>query len=212
MPARDEFDDRSLEELENEIRRELDRLELEIATALDGRADPGDGSLEELEQLTTRIEIALHDLGRTLARLHAATPTDLNRLAARALEEVLVDIEKPLVLSVHWAEDLPSPTVSAEPLRSLIARILSLVGRFASPGDLVEVGTLVGSDGDIVLRIRLESSGPQGSNEPARELGLRESTLREFVSDLGGRFLIDPAAGGDGVAVEVRLPVGARRR
>lgn len=210
MGTHDDNNRRSLEELEQELRRELDRVELELGSALDLRADAPDRNLENFERLTADLEATLHDLGHSLAELSATTPTDLNRLASRTLQEVLVDIEKPLVLRVQWGEELPSPTVSPEPLRSLIARVLSLVGRFASAGDVVLVETTHDAD-DVVLRIQLEPTDPRGSIEASRQLGRRESALKEFVSDFGGRFEIEHDAGGP-VRMNVRLPVGAAQQ
>jgi hypothetical protein len=210
VEAPDASDPPSLEELEREIRRELDRIEVELGAALDGTSFSPEASLSALEDLTARLESTLAELGRTLTHLTAATPTDLNRLAARTLEDVLVDIEKPLILRAQWCRALPHPTVPPDPLKSLVHRILSLVGRFAHAGDVVSVETDVEAE-DVVLRIRLTPADHRDADDTRHQLALREGSLGAFVADLGGRFALDSGADGSS-RMEVRLPVGAERR
>lgn len=205
----DEDDDRSLEDIQQVIRGELDRIELELGAVLtgEGRLDP-EQSLDRFERITAGLESAIHELGESLARLGSVAAVDLNRLASKALQDTLVDLEKPLVLRVAWSEELPHPVVAPEPLRSLLARVLSLVGRFASAGDAVLVATRREGD-DVVFDVELEPGDGRTTPDVSRQLHLRSGSLSEFVADLGGRFGLSDGPGS--VRLEVRLPVGVRR-
>lgn len=201
---------RSLDEIQREIRRELDRIEFDLAPIFDGGAlEDANESVERFEAAAGRLEQNLSDLGRALSGLEAVAPLDLSRTAARILQDVLLDLEKPLVLHVDWAEGLPQPTVSGEPLRSLLTRILGLVGRFAHPGDAVRVATVADGD-DVLFRVTISACDPRTAQDTRDQLRLRAGTLEEFVADIGGRFGL---AEHEGVSrLEVRLPLVARKR
>lgn len=209
-PRNDEGDDRSLEDIQQVIRAELDRIELELSAVLagEGRLEP-EHSLDRFERITEGLESAIHELGESLARLGSVAPVDVNRLASKALQETLVDLEKPLVLRAVWSNELPQPVVPPEPLRSLLARVLSLVGRFSAAGDAVLVTTRKEGQ-EVVFEVELEPCDPRSTADVSKHFQLRSSSLGEFVSDLGGQFMLREEA--RTVIMEVRLPVGAPRR
>ena len=208
MEERDD-DLRSLEELQRQIRRELDHLEVELAPVFGGIFDDPAESIERFERSAGRLETSLTELGEALSGLESVAPIDLSRIAARLLQDMLLGLEKPLVIEVHWQDDLPRPVVSGEPLRSLLQRVFDLVGRFSQAGDTLRVGTEA-ADGDAVLRVAVLPGEPSSASETAAQLRIRGSSLDEFVQDLGGRF--DLAVEPRRIELSIRLPVVASPR
>jgi hypothetical protein len=195
----------SLEALEGRLRRDLAGIERDLDSIVGAAGEhPGDEVDTSFDGNVLRLENTIGDLRRAIDRLSKVAPVDLTRVAARALNELLLAIEKPLVLHVSWDDTLPHPAMPAEALSSVVTRMMTLVIRYLAPGDELALRTL--RDGDeAVLSLRVAPAGPWGRPDWVDEFVLRCRSLGDFVEELGGRFVLDP---GDEVQVELRLKLG----
>jgi hypothetical protein len=195
----------SLDTVQRMLSRTLSRLESDIESAL--RADPGEeDALRRLDEDRAELEDRVDGLRRTLTRLADVAPIDVNRITTEVLDEILLELEKPLELSVAWAQTLPAPSVSESSLRSVLFRSIDLIVRHARPGDRVSLST-ARVDDEVTLSMAIEPYAGDEELEPFDVLMMRCRSLGEFVRELGGRFLL---ADHDGVHLEIRLWCGAR--
>ena len=209
MADQDDIDLPSLETLESQIRRDLAMVQQDLDALLSSEPAMPEPEVDEgFTANVSRIEETMGDLRRALDRLTSVGPVDLSKIASKVLSELLLDLEKPLVLTVQWDEALAKPTVAAEALSSVIGRMMRLVVRIVEPGDGIRIQTLR-EDDDAVLRIEVDPSDPWGRPQWVDELSLRCRSVGDFVEELGGRFDLDVS---DGLLLELRLDLIARVR
>ena len=207
MTAAEEPRDRTFEEAHRVLRRALDHLEIDLDDVFDGTAatDP-DGFFARFDADRESLDHALERVLGTLQRLRSVEPFDLNRVAARTLENALITIEKPLQLSVHWAEDLPKITVCGEPLRCLLERLIRLVLRVAESGERVVLRT-ESHGGAVQFTVAVDCDEPRRVGQGRQELTARAHTLTEFAADLGARLAFQEAGLGVRLTFPARIAV-----
>lgn len=180
----------SLDAIEIRLRRDLLAVQKELDTLTSGDGGhPGDEADASFDAHVARIESTIGDLHRALERLSKVRAVDLTRVASWALSELLLQLEKPLVLSVSWDADLPVLRIADEALSSIVARMMSLVARYVDPGDEVALSTLC-EDGQVVLRIVVTPFEPWSRSGRGDDFRLRCRSLVDFVEEIEGRFVL----------------------
>ena len=149
MNARDPERTPDLESIDAALRRSLERLERDVVRAVDAAA-LGDGELGgvDLEQLDRRVAELEGSIGDIEAALHVArrrAPMDVGQIAAEVFERVLVDVEKPLLLSFDRGLHLPRPVGSASLVDAALHRLFEAALRAAANGD--RIGIQLAGDG-----------------------------------------------------------------
>ena len=184
----DEYQPRSLDELHRSLKSILGELEGDLGTILDGAegSDPA-AILNRLDERMGELDGALRDL-RTALETAPSSGGNFNLMLEKALDEVLVLLEIPLVIRAAWEGDLPAVGESnSEPISAAMRRILSLAARHAGPGGELKLKTNC-HDGQVLLHVDVVCHDTDHMSRPQEPMYLRCRSVEEFVRDLGGRF------------------------
>ena len=196
-------------EAERDLIRDLRAVESAVARALEADVYGEDDALMQLESLAGRVASDVERVTETSAE---EAGVDLRQLASRALDRALVEGEKPLVLQCSWDRGIQVAPGDAEPFESLLQRLLGLVARFATIGDMVRVRSTRESDERAVVEIGIVRAFPSSAAHRAHaEFLFRAECLDDFASDLGAHFELMPAASDGTVTMRLDLPAVAAR-
>jgi hypothetical protein len=190
---------------ERDLLRDLEAVESAVSRAL--RAvdeDEEDDALMQLESLTGHL---LADVERATATPSEEEGVDLRQLASKALDCALVEGEKPLVLQCSWNRGIRIAPAEAEPLGSLIQRLLGLVARFATIGDMVRVRSAREGDERALVEIGIVPAFASAAAHRAHaEFLFRAECLDDFASEFGAHYELLPAASDGTVTMRLDLP------
>ncbi len=197
-------------EAEQDLRRDLDAVESVLSRALQAaHEDDEDDALMQLESLTGHL---LADVERMVGTSADGEGIDLRQLASKALDQALVEGEKPLVLQCSLDRGIRVAPADAEPFGSLIQRLLGLVARFATIGDMVRVRSARDGDERAIVEIGIVPAFPSATAHRAHaEFLFRAECLDDFASDLGAHFALLPATSDGTVMMRLDLPTLAAR-
>lgn len=194
---------------ERDLIRDLRAVESAVARALEADVYGEDDALMQLESLAGRVA---SDVERVTDTSADEAGVDLRQLASRALDSALVEGEKPLVLQCSWDRGIQVAPGDAEPFESLLQRLLGLVARFATIGDMVRVRSTREGDERAVVEIGIVPAFPSAAAHRAHaEFLFRAECLDDFASDLGAQFELMPAASDGTVTMRLDLPAVAAR-
>jgi signal transduction histidine kinase len=187
--------------------RVLDQLTLKLAECLDqideqagrlvaaaGSEDPDllsglDAAAGRLQDLVASILDHAHDRARL--------GVDLNRVVGTAVERLLGDAGRPLVVRQRlWAGLLPVQCRGV-PVEQAVLRLLDLAAAHAGAGGELLVGTRPAGDG-VRLEVRCHGQG-------STHLAQRALTLQEFVADLRGHCTVEVGPTGE-LLLALELP------
>jgi hypothetical protein len=154
-----------------------------------------DANCDLIEEATGELQ----QLVATLVETVDTGPTgqsDLNQVAARAVQKAVRRSQLPLVVRTRLWEGLPPVACAADHLAAVLDRALSLAAGHAGAGGIVQIES--SSEGiEVTLTITVDSHGM-----PSRE---RAHTLQEFVAVLGGKCSLDVGPHG-GLLLTIQMP------
>lgn len=192
---------------EQDLLRDLEAVEAAVSRALRAEGDAEEDALMKLESLTGRL---LTDVERVTGKAPSEEGVDLRQLASKALDRALVEGEKPLVLQCSWDRGIRVSDNDAEPFGSLLQRVLGLVARFATIGDMVRVRSTREGEERAVVEIGIVPAFSSATAHRAHaEFLFRAECLDDFASELGAHFTLMPAASDGTVTMRLDLPAVA---
>lgn len=150
------------------------------------------------------IEEATGELQQLVATLVETVDTgltgqsDLNQVAARAVQNAVRRSPLPLVVRTRLREGLPPVSCAAEHLAAVLDRALSLAAGHAGAGGIVQLESQA-CGLEVTLAITVES---HGNGVASRERG---HTLQEFVEVLGGKCNLEVVNQG-GLLLTIQMP------
>ena len=195
-------------ELHDDISQKLTALTVETETLARKTRHDGGVSQKELRTLRDRLAAVSEDVRRTAQQLH---PSSLEHFGlAPALKSYCADFARKEDIRVRFMARNAPPAVSREVALNLYRVVQEALSNVAKHSGARSAVVTLSARGDS-LRLAVKDTGRGFDPARARSRGLGLISMDERVRLLGGAFSLQ-AAPGQGVHIEVRVPLRKRNR
>jgi len=195
-------------ELHDDMSQKLTALTVHAETMARNTQAAGGPSQLDLRALRDRLAAVSDDVRRTAQQLH---PSSLEHLGlAPALKSYCADFARKEDIRVRFLARNVPPAVSPEVALNLYRIVQEALSNVAQHSGARSAVVTLSARGDS-LRLAVKDTGRGFDPARARSRGLGLVSMDERVRLLGGAFSLQ-AAPGEGVHIEVSVPVRKRNR